>query len=80
MVTLKLHRFHPHFGICFKGIARRVTFQFLEPGTAQICGKIPAKSTGTPEADNNVEQQLVVVLMNKNEGFVFRNVDEHAHL
>ena len=28
-----------------------------------VCGKIPAKSPGSPEADNNMEQQLVVVLM-----------------
>ena len=31
----------------------------------QICGKIPAKSPGSSEADSNVEQQLVVVLMKK---------------
>ena len=30
---------------------------------SKICGKIPAKSPGSPEADNNVEQQLRVVLM-----------------
>ena len=29
----------------------------------QICGKIPAKSPGSPETGNNVEQQLGVVLM-----------------
>ena len=28
-----------------------------------ICGKIPTKSPGSPEADNNMEQQLVVILM-----------------
>ena len=29
----------------------------------QLCGKIPAKSPGSPESDHNVEQQLRVVLM-----------------
>ena len=29
----------------------------------QTCGKPPAKSPGSPETDDNVEQQLGVVLM-----------------
>ena len=41
---------------------------FKSPGESsappgKICGKIPAKSPGSPEADNSVEQQLRVVLM-----------------
>ena len=39
----------------------------------QICGKVPAKSPGSPENDNNVEQQLVVVLMKNYERWVLNS-------
>ena len=35
-----------------------------QQGGVIFCGEIPAKSHGSPEADNYMEQQLVVVLKN----------------
>ena len=50
------------------GNSQAFNFSVLEPRkkpgiTGQICGKIPAKSPGSPETDNTVEQQLRIVLM-----------------
>ena len=57
---------------------------FLSPAKipafpGHICGKMLAKGPGSPEAGNNMEQQLVVVLM-KTEGVDFRHVNVQAHL